>query len=250
MKKFTLPKDGGLIETGLPNGIKHTFERIPAHIYEDEVVASRIIAEKIAAEINASNNVYRLGLTTGSSPVFIYKELVNLYKEGKVSFRNVEVYSIDEYYPAPADSFSRNRRLYQDFVSMVDLKPENVHVPKLTEIHDSTYVSDFCASYDAKARELDFLVMGTGEKGQIGFNEAGASEQSCTRTVLLPYASRKRQARNFAGDLAKHYCGYISRLTLRHNKNRMVHCMFMFWYGFGCGRLQYGNRTIGRPCLT
>ena len=203
MKKFTLPKDGGLIETGLPNGIKHTFERIPAHIYEDEVVASRIIAEKIAAEINASNNVYRLGLTTGSSPVFIYKELVNLYKEGKVSFRNVEVYSIDEYYPAPADSFSRNRRLYQDFVSMVDLKPENVHVPKLTEIHDSTYVSDFCASYDAKARELDFLVMGTGEKGQIGFNEAGASEQSRTRTVLLPYASRKRQARNFAGDIAK-----------------------------------------------
>ena len=203
MKKFTLPKDGGLIETGLPNGIKHTFERIPAHIYEDEVVASRIIAEKIAAEINASNNVYRLGLTTGSSPVYIYKELVNLYKEGKVSFRNVEVYSIDEYYPAPADSFSRNRRLYQDFVSMVDLKPENVHVPKLTEIHDSTYVSDFCASYDAKARELDFLVMGTGEKGQIGFNEAGASEQSRTRTVLLPYASRKRQARNFAGDMAK-----------------------------------------------
>ena len=203
MKKFTLPKDGGLIETGLPNGIKHTFERIPAHIYEDEAVASRIIAEKIAAEINASNNVYRLGLTTGSSPVFIYKELVNLYKEGKVSFRNVEVYSIDEYYPAPADSFSRNRRLYQDFVSMVDLKPENVHVPKLTEIHDSTYVSDFCASYDAKARELDFLVMGTGEKGQIGFNEAGASEQSRTRTVLLPYASRKRQARNFAGDIAK-----------------------------------------------
>ena len=33
MKKFTLPKDGGLIEEGLPNGIKHTFEHIPAHIY-------------------------------------------------------------------------------------------------------------------------------------------------------------------------------------------------------------------------
>ena len=52
MKKFTLPKDGGLIEAGLPNGIKHTYERIPAHIYEDEEIASRIIAQKIADEQN------------------------------------------------------------------------------------------------------------------------------------------------------------------------------------------------------
>ena len=128
MKKFTLPKDGGLIEAGLPNGIKHTYERIPAHIYEDEEIASRIIAQKIADEINAKNGIYKLGLTTGSSPVSIYKELVNLYKEGKVSFRNVEIYSIDEYYPAPADSFSRNRRLYQDLVANVDIKPLFVHL--------------------------------------------------------------------------------------------------------------------------
>ena len=203
MKKFTLPKDGGLIEAGLPNGIKHTYERIPAHIYEDEEIASKIIAQKIAEEINARNGVYKLGLTTGSSPVSIYKELVNLYKEGKVSFRNVEIYSIDEYYPAPADSFSRNRRLYQDLVANVDIKPENVHVPKLTEIYDSTYVSEFCAAYDSKASGLDFLVMGTGEKGQIGFNEEGTAQQSRTRTVLLPYASRKRQAKNFAGDISQ-----------------------------------------------
>ena len=203
MKKFTLPKDGGLLEAGLPNGIKHTYERIPAHIYEDETLASRIIAEKIVSQINAQNGRFRLGLTTGSSPVYVFQELVRLYKEGVVSFKDVEVYSIDEYYPAPADSFSRNRRLYQDFIEKVDIKPENVFVPKLTEIHDSAYVSEFCATFDAKATGLDFLVMGTGEKGQIGFNEAGASEQSRTRTVLLPYASRKRQAKNFAGDIAK-----------------------------------------------
>ena len=47
MKKFSLPKDGGLIEAGLPNGIKHTYERIPAHIFEDEELASQRLAEKI-----------------------------------------------------------------------------------------------------------------------------------------------------------------------------------------------------------
>ena len=198
-----MPKDGGLIEEGLPNGIKHTYERIPAHIFEDEDAASERLAEKIVESINASNGVFRLGLTTGSSPLSLYKSLVDRYEAGEVSFKNVEIYSIDEYYPAPADDHSRNRRLYADLVAKVDINPENVHVPKLTEIHDSTYVTEFCARYDEMASGLDLLIMGTGEKGQIGFNEFGASENSHTRTVLLPYGSRKRQAKNFAGNLSE-----------------------------------------------
>ena len=200
-KKFSLPKDGGLIETGLPNGIKHTFERIPAHIYDDEVAASERLAEKVVASINACDGVFRLGLTTGSSPVELYKALVRRYNAGDVSFKNVEIYSIDEYYPAPEDCHSRNRRLYSDFVTKVDIDPENVHVPKLKEIQDTVSVTEFCAEYDRMASGLDLLIMGTGEKGQIGFNEFGASEKSRTRTVLLPYALRKRQARNFAGNV-------------------------------------------------
>ena len=201
MKKFSLPKDGGLIEAGLPNGVKHTYERIPAHIFEDEDAASERLAEKIAESINSCSGTFRLGLTTGSSPVAIYRSLVRRHQAGELSFRNVEIYSIDEYYPAPADNHSRNRRLYEELISKVDVKPENVHVPKLSELHDSSYVTEFCAEYDAKASGLDLLVMGMGEKGQIGFNEAGASEQSRTRTVLLPYVSRKRQVKNFAGNL-------------------------------------------------
>ena len=201
MKKFSLPKDGGLIEAGLPNGIKHSYERIPAHIFEDEEVASKTLADKIVSSIKACDGTFRLGLTTGSSPVTLYRELVSRYQAGEVSFRSVEIFSIDEYYPAPADGYSRNRRLYEELVSKVDVKPESVHVPKLSEEHDSSYVSDFCARYDAMASNLDLLVMGVGEKGQIGFNETGASDQSRTRTVLLSYGSRKRQARNFAGNI-------------------------------------------------
>ena len=117
MKKFSLPKDGGLIEAGLPNGIKHTYERIPAHIYEDEELASARLAEKIVSAINTNGGILRLGLTTGSSPVFLYNKLVERYKAGDVSFKNVEIYSIDEYYPAPADHYSRNRRLYEDLIA-------------------------------------------------------------------------------------------------------------------------------------
>ena len=201
MKKFSLPKDGGLIEAGLPNGVKHTFERIPAHIFEDEDAASERLAEKIAQSINACDGVFRLGLSTGSSLVGIYRSLVRRYEAGELSFKNVEVYSTDEYYPAPADNHSRNRRLYEELVAKVDIKPENVFVPKMTEGKDASEVSDFCVAYDEKARGLDLLIMGMGEKGQIGFNEAGTTEHSRTRTVLLPYASRKRQMKNFGGNL-------------------------------------------------
>ena len=76
MKKFTLPKDGGLIEAGLPNGVKHTYERIPAHIYEDEELACERLAEKIVNSINSCTGTFRLGLSTGTTPVVLYKELV------------------------------------------------------------------------------------------------------------------------------------------------------------------------------
>ena len=93
-----------MIEEGLPLGIKHTYERIPVHVFEDEDDASERLAEKIAAAINSAEGVYRLGLSTGSSPVALYKALVRRYEVGELSFANVEIYSIDEYYPAPADN--------------------------------------------------------------------------------------------------------------------------------------------------
>lgn len=199
MKKFSLPKDGGLIEAGLPQGILHSYERIPADIYEDEEVASAELAQEIITAINGCYGTFRLGLTTGSSPISLYRELVRRHKAGDVSFANVEIFSIDEYYPAPAPNQSRNRRLYEELVAHIDIKPENVHIPRHTELKDN--ISDLNADFDRLAKGLDMLVLGVGEKGQVGFNEAGASEKSRTRTVLLSYGSRKRQAKNFAGDV-------------------------------------------------
>ncbi len=201
MKKFSLPKDGGLIEAGLPKGILHSYERIPTYVYEDEEIASSELADQIVSLINSSNGGFKLGLTTGSSPVALYQELVRRYEAGDVSFADVEIFSIDEYYPAPADSQSRNRRLYSDFLSKVDADMAKVHIPRIDSVIETAKVTEFCAEFDRMATGLDLLVMGTGTHGEIGFNEEGASEKSRTRTVLLSYASRKRQSKNFAGNI-------------------------------------------------
>ena len=122
-------------------------------------------------------------------------------RNGEVSFANVEVYSIDEYYPCGKESAqSRNNRLHKEFLNLVDIKPENIHIPDGTIPQNR--VSDYCAEFDKIARDLDLLVIGVGEGGQVGFNEAGASEKSRTRIVPLSYQSRKTQSRNFNGDIS------------------------------------------------
>ena len=202
MKHFSLPKDGGLIEEGLPKDILHSYEKIPAEIFEDPEAASTSIAEIIVSSIREhSGSIFRLGLTTGATPLSLYRELVRLYNEGKVSFADVEVFSIDEYYPsANAGSQSRNRRLHDEFLNLVDVKKENVHIPDGKGHEDN--ITEYCSDFDKAATGLDLLVMGVGEQGQVGFNEAGSLDKSRTRVVQLSYKSRKAQARNFNGDMA------------------------------------------------
>ena len=205
MKHFTLPKDGGLIEKNLPKGILHSYEKIRTEIYPDSTAASDVIADLVIDAIheheqNVSGRPFKLGLTTGASPVSLYKWLTRRYQEGKVSFKNVEVFSIDEYYPLKERrATGRNRRLFNELLDHVDVPAEQIHIPDATVPQEQ--VSEYCAEYERQIRGLDLLIMGVGERGQVAFNEAGATEKSRTRTVRLSYQSRKRQARNFGGDV-------------------------------------------------
>ena len=202
MKHFTLPYEGGLIAKDLPDGILHTYEKIWTKVYPESRPASYAIADYIVEAIKGcSGRLFRLGLTTGSTPTSLYNELARRHKAGAVSFRNVEIVSIDEYYPSSRDEAqSRNHRLHEALLDKVDVLKENVHIPDGTVPPEE--LSSYCAKFDALARELDLLVIGVGEQGQVGFNEAGSNEKTRTRAVRLSYASRKRQAQNFGGDMA------------------------------------------------
>ena len=201
-KHFTLPYEGGLTEKDLPAGILHNYEKIWTDICPEARTASLAVADLIVEGINAcEGRLFRLGLTTGTTPALLYEELLRRYQADQVSFRQVEVVSIDEYYPSSSDELqSRNHRLHEALLDKVDILPENVHIPDGTV--PQAEVSAYCAAFDKIARDLDLLVIGVGEEGQVGFNEAGSNEKTRTRTVRLSYSSRKRQSRNFGHDLA------------------------------------------------
>ena len=201
-KHFTLPYEGGLIEKDLPAGILHTYEKIWTHVYPESRPASYAIADVIEDAIKAKKDgLFRLGLTTGSTPISLYNELTRRYEAGKLSFKNVEVVSIDEYYPSSKEEAqSRNNRLHKALLDRVDIKKENIHIPDGSVPADK--LTEYCTNFDALARGVDLLVIGIGEQGQVGFNEAGSNEKTRTRVVRLSYSSRRRQAANFNNDIA------------------------------------------------
>lgn len=206
MKRFTLPKDGGLLEKSTPDDILHSAEHLRTEIYDHQHTASKKIAEIIIDAINNFDSAsegrnFKLGLTTGTSPVLLYGSLSRRFAEGKVSFKNVEIFTIDEYYPQSAGSAqSRNNIIHNELINNIDIPESHVHTPDGTTPTES--ITDYCAKYDKAISNLDLLVIGVGEAGQVGFNEAGTSAASVTRTVLLPYKSRKRQALNFNGNMS------------------------------------------------
>ena len=60
-------------------------------------------------------------------------------------------------------------------------------------------MSEYCAAYDKSIRKIDLMIIGFGEKGQIGFNEQGSYAKSHTRLVELSHNSRKTQSAQFFG---------------------------------------------------
>ena len=201
--KYSLPQEGGLITSAIPRDIMCRYEKTPTSIFPGEYEGATYVADLICQAIadhrtGAIDRPFVLGLTTGRTPLGLYHELVARYEAGMVSFADVEVYTLDEFYPiAPDHRQSRNYRLHEEFLSHVDIRPENVHIPDgTTPLED---ISEYCRRYGHEAKsKMDLMIIGVGEKGQLGFNEPGSYAKSKTRLVQLSYNSRKTQSSFFS----------------------------------------------------
>lgn len=170
-------------------------------------------AYKIAREIlefkPTADKKYVLGLPTGSTPLSTYKELINLYKEGIVSFENVITFNMDEYVGlAPTDPQSYHYFMKENFFKHIDIKEENTYIlDGLTKD-----IKEECKKYEEKIKELGPIKLfmgGVGEDGHIAFNEPGSSLTSRTRDKELVMDTIITNSRFFGGDINK-----VPRLAL------------------------------------
>ena len=183
----------------------HANERIPVAMYSTSVAASKAVAAEIASLIRERESQGRravLGLATGSTPQGVYEELVRLHREEGLSFRNVLTFNLDEYWPMRPDELQSYRRFMREYLfDLVDLPPEQVHVPD--GLCDGASVGQFCAEYEMKiaaAGGVDLQILGVGRTGHIGFNEPGSPIDSRTRLITLDRVTRMDAASDFFGE--------------------------------------------------
>ena len=149
----------------------------------------------VANQIKAKPNTV-LGLATGSTPLGLYKELIQLHLNEGLDFSNVITFNLDEYVGLSNDHpQSYNVFMRDNLFSKINIKKENINIP------DGNYPNDKeCERYESlinKSGGIDLQILGIGSDGHIAFNEPSSSLGSRTRLKTLTQETVKDNARFF-----------------------------------------------------
>ena len=139
-----------------------------------------------------------LGLATGSTPVGMYRQLVNWYEKGDIDFSQVHTVNLDEYLGlAPDHDQSYRYFMQQNLFDHINVRPENTNVPNGLASDPEAE----CRRYNeviAGLGGIDLQVLGMGHNGHIGFNEPEEAFELETHVVDLTENTIQANARFFA----------------------------------------------------
>jgi len=176
-------------------------------IHENYLSLSNWAAHYIAKRINdfdpTPEKPFVLGLPTGSSPIGTYHELVELHKQGKISFKNVITFNMDEYVNIPETHpesyhYFMNKYLF----SHIDIPRENINILD----GNAKDLDKECQEYEKKIKKvggINLFLGGIGPDGHVAFNEPGSSLKSRTRIKTLTHDTKIANARFFNNDYNK-----------------------------------------------
>lgn len=162
-------------------------------------------ANYVAARINefkpTADRPFVLGCPTGSSPLGLYRNLIRLYREGKVSFKNVVTFNMDEYCGIPRDhEQSYYSFMWNNFFHYIDIPTENVNI---LNGNAEDPVAE-CRRFEEKIKSyggIELFMGGVGPDGHIAFNEPGSSLTSRTRQKTLTHDTIIANSRFFNNDI-------------------------------------------------
>lgn len=176
-------------------------------ILDNKEKLSKKVAELVVKRINdfkpTKDRPFVLGLPTGSTPILVYKELIEMNKKKLVSFENVVTFNMDEYVGLSKDhEQSYHYFMYETFFNHIDIKEENINI--LDGMAKDIKLE--CAKYEEKIKSyggIHLFLGGVGEDGHIAFNEPGSSLMSRTRDKELTEDTILVNSRFFDGDITK-----------------------------------------------
>lgn len=159
--------------------------------------AADYVAYKIKAAKPTKEKPFVMALPAGSSPLGMFKRLIDIFKRGKISFQNVVFFNMCEYVGlSKNDKHSFNYFLWDKFFNHIDIKKKNIH---LMDGETKDFAKE-CNDYEKLIRSyggIDLLIAGVGEDGHIAFNEPGSSLASRTRLKALTRDTIRTNAKYF-----------------------------------------------------
>ena len=163
--------------------------------------AANYVANRIKEAKPTAEKPFKLGCPTGSSPLGLYRELINKCKAGEISFKHVVTFNMDEYVNLPeSHPESYHSFMWNNFFNHIDIQKENVHILN----GNATDLVKECENYE-KAIEaaggIDLFMGGVGPDGHLAFNEPGSSLASKTRIKTLTTDTIHANSRFFEGNL-------------------------------------------------
>lgn len=225
---------------------KSPLEEIATRVFDTRDEGAKYVAKEIASLIKEKNKLDKLtilGLATGSSPLPLYKELVRIHKEEKLSFKNVVTFNLDEYYPMePDDPQSYHRFMHDNLFSHLDIKPENIFIPDGTIPLEE--MEAYCLEYDNKIKSfggIDIQVLGIGRTGHIGFNEPGSLMSDETRLVQLNDVTIEDAARAFEGEMN------VPRSAITMGVKSILQARKVFLMAWGKGKADVIKQIVEGP---
>src|SRR3990172_7147941 len=129
--------------------------------------AATYIVNKIAAFNPTPERPFVLGLPTGSSPIGTYEHLVRHHKQGRVSFKNVVTFNMDEYIGLPeTHPESYHYFMHHHLFRHIDIPAGSINI-----LNGNAPDLDLeCAQYEDKIRQaggIHLFMGGIGPDGHI-----------------------------------------------------------------------------------
>lgn len=171
----------------------------------DKVAAyvAQIIVDRINGFGPSESRPFVLGLPTGGTPVKTYQLLIKAFREGRVSFKNVVTFNMDEYVGIPEDHpESYHSFMRTNFFNYIDIPKQNINI---LNGNASDLVAE-CNQYEEKIKSyggIELFLGGLGSDGHIAFNEPGSSLSSLTRVKSLNDETIHANSRFFNNDISQ-----------------------------------------------
>lgn len=182
-----------------------TGTNMPAFVFQTGKDLARHAAQIIARLIRERSDLGLttvLGLSTGSTPLGTYRELIRLHRDEGLDFSGVIAIGLDEFYGlGPNDPQSHRATLGEHFFRHVNIPAHQIHT--LNGLVPAGEVEAMCRSFDhviQGAGGFDLVLLGIGRNGHVGYNEPFSMRKSRTRLCTLDPITRQACASDFFGE--------------------------------------------------